>query len=359
MSEWRSATLGELTENFDARRKPVKTAERRPGPYPYFGASGVIDSVDDFIYDGDYLLIAEDGENLRSRSTPIAFLARGKFWVNNHAHVVRGNNNTDTRFLSYLLAVTDIAGYLTGSTQPKLTRAAMDSIRVRVPSTGDQRAIAEVLGAFDEKTSANTLLCSTAEQYLRASYQDLAGNAATQPVLVETIVRRVTQQRSITKPELLPQGEFPVFDQSESGFLGYVNGDGYLDAHTSAPILYFGDHTCKLRISARSFFVGPNTIPFVGDRIPSLVLYCALQGLQEHEEYKRHWQGLMKKSIVIPAIEDCRTFERRHRSILGILHGAGVENERLLALRDALLPQLMSGKLRVKDAHKVLEDAGV
>ncbi len=121
-SEWRLRPLGDLTENFDSIRVPIKRADRRRGPSPYYGASGVVDYVDGFLFDGEFLLIAEDGENLRTRSTPIAFLARGKFWVNNHAHIIRGNDNADTRFLMYVLRTTNISGYLTGSTMPKLTQ---------------------------------------------------------------------------------------------------------------------------------------------------------------------------------------------------------------------------------------------
>ncbi len=147
--EWVQRLLGELTENFDGVRVPVKESDRRPGPYPYYGASGVVDYVDDFLFDGEYLLIAEDGENLRTRTTPIAFLARGKFWVNNHAHIVRGNREADTRFLMYALSTTDISGYLTGSTMPKLTQGNMNRIPVRTPPLTEQRAIANILGTLD------------------------------------------------------------------------------------------------------------------------------------------------------------------------------------------------------------------
>ena len=120
-SHWQEMALAELTENFDGQRIPVKESERKPGPYPYYGASGIVDRVDKYLFDGEYLLIAEDGENLRTQKTPIAFLARGKFWVNNHAHIVTGNVRADTRFLMYALNNGNISGYLTGSTMPKLT----------------------------------------------------------------------------------------------------------------------------------------------------------------------------------------------------------------------------------------------
>lgn len=88
---WQVASIDQLCINFDGQRVPLKRADRdqRSGEFPYYGASGVIDDIDDYLFDGDYLLIAEDGANLLSRSTPIAFQTRGKFWVNNHAHVVQ------------------------------------------------------------------------------------------------------------------------------------------------------------------------------------------------------------------------------------------------------------------------------
>jgi type I restriction enzyme S subunit len=131
--EWPLRPFGELTNNFDAIRVPVKEAERKPGPYPYYGASGVVDHVNGFLFDGEYLLIAEDGENLRTRQTPIAFMATGKFWVNNHAHIVRGNAENNTRYLMYAMRVADISAYLTGSTMPKLTQGNMNRVPVVAP----------------------------------------------------------------------------------------------------------------------------------------------------------------------------------------------------------------------------------
>src|SRR5262249_39812035 len=128
MGKWARVRLGDITENLDSRRIPVREKDRRPGPYPYYGASGVGDSVDSFIFEGLHLLIAEDGENLRTRKTPVAFLANGRFWVNNHAHIVRGMNGADTRYLCYALAATDIAGYVTGSAIPKLSQAGLNAI---------------------------------------------------------------------------------------------------------------------------------------------------------------------------------------------------------------------------------------
>ena len=85
-------TLPEIGENLDNRRIPITGGDRKKGIYPYYGASGIVDYVDDYIFDGDYLLISEDGANLLARNTPIAFSVSGKTWVNNHAHILKFDN---------------------------------------------------------------------------------------------------------------------------------------------------------------------------------------------------------------------------------------------------------------------------
>ena len=167
---WPSVPLGELVENLDSARVPVKAADRRPGPYPYYGASGVVDHVDDYLFDGEYLLVAEDGENLRTRKTPVAFMARGKFWVNNHAHILRGNDRADTRFLMYALSRADVGAYLTGSTQPKLTQGALRRIRIVAPPLSEQRRIANTLGALDDKIELNRRMNDTLESIARTIF---------------------------------------------------------------------------------------------------------------------------------------------------------------------------------------------
>jgi type I restriction enzyme, S subunit len=170
-NEWRTAVLGDLTVNHDGKRKPVKESERRPGPYPYYGASGIVDYVEGYLFDGDYLLIAEDGENLRTRQTPVAFMARGKSWVNNHAHIVTGNDKADTRFLMYAIAGTDISGYLTGAVMPKLTQGNLNKIELDCPPLPEQRAIAHILGTLDDKIELNRKQNETLEAMARTLFK--------------------------------------------------------------------------------------------------------------------------------------------------------------------------------------------
>ena len=110
-STWAEVSLGEVIDVFDHQRVPLSSLERskRQGTYPYYGASGIIDYIDDYIFDGKYLLVAEDGENLKSRNTPIAFFASGKFWVNNHAHIIRAKvGKADDYFIMSFLQSSDI-----------------------------------------------------------------------------------------------------------------------------------------------------------------------------------------------------------------------------------------------------------
>ena len=140
---WAWCRFGSSHINRDAVRVPLKSADRkrRQGPYDYYGASGVIDKIDDYLFEGDLLLIGEDGANLVNRSTPIAFMATGKFWVNNHAHVL---DSIDTRSLKYLAIFVnsiDLKPFLTGTAQPKLNQAKMNRILTALPPLKEQQRI--------------------------------------------------------------------------------------------------------------------------------------------------------------------------------------------------------------------------
>ena len=139
--------FGDLVDNHDGQRIPVKASDRAAmqGQYPYYGASGVIDHVDDFLFDGTYLLVSEDGANLLARTKPIAFEASGQFWVNNHAHVVQACEGLLQPFLAMFLNSIDLAPYVTGSAQPKITQRNLNKIPVPVPTLRVQREVVDEL----------------------------------------------------------------------------------------------------------------------------------------------------------------------------------------------------------------------
>ncbi|MEP6766917.1 MAG: restriction endonuclease subunit S, partial [Gemmatimonadaceae bacterium] len=148
-SGWVCAKFGDIVISRDGERIPVSKEERngRAKVFDYYGASGVIDKIDAFLFDKPLLLIGEDGANLINRSTPIAFIARGKYWVNNHAHVLDGLSLEFLQYVELFINSTDLKPYVTGSAQPKMNQTKMNSIPVALPPLGEQKRI---LAKFDE-----------------------------------------------------------------------------------------------------------------------------------------------------------------------------------------------------------------
>ena len=146
-SSWVWASFGDITISRDRERVPVSKAERenRAKIYSYYGASGIIDKIDGYLFDKPLLLIGEDGANLINRSTPIAFIARGKYWVNNHAHVLDGLSENYLQYLELFINATDLRPFVTGTAQPKMNQAKMNSIPVALPPLAEQyRIVAKV-----------------------------------------------------------------------------------------------------------------------------------------------------------------------------------------------------------------------
>ena len=148
--EWK--TLGELAKNLDSKRKPITAGSREPGEIPYYGASGIVDYVKGFIFDGDYLLVSEDGANLLARSTPIAFSIHGKTWVNNHAHVLEFETYAERKYIEYYLSNIDLTPYISGAAQPKLNKKNLNSIRIPNPSIEEKKRTVAILDKFDTLT---------------------------------------------------------------------------------------------------------------------------------------------------------------------------------------------------------------
>lgn len=141
--------LGEIAVNLDSKRKPITKASREKGQYPYYGASGIVDYVKDYIFDGDYLLISEDGANLLSRNTPIAFSISGKNWVNNHAHILKFESMITQRYVEIYLNSIDLSKYISTAAQPKLTQDNLNKIMIPLPEFSEQEKIVEILDTFD------------------------------------------------------------------------------------------------------------------------------------------------------------------------------------------------------------------
>lgn len=162
---WEEKKLSEITENQDSKRIPLSKSQRdnMNRIYDYYGASGIIDKVDDYIFEGKKLLIGEDGANLVTRSKDIAFIADGKYWVNNHAHILDVKDTVLLMYLCNYINNMDLIPYVTGSAQPKLTQAKMNNIKIFLPTLPEQH---EIVRLIDDLLARERAAQQAAEQAL-------------------------------------------------------------------------------------------------------------------------------------------------------------------------------------------------
>jgi type I restriction enzyme S subunit len=402
-TEWPLVPLGELTENLDGRRVPVKENDRKAGPYPYYGASGIVDRVDGYLFDGEYLLIGEDGENLRNRQTPIAFMATGKFWVNNHAHIVRGNHRADTRFLSYVLSQTDISGYLTGSTMPKLTQGNLNRLPVIAPPLAEQKAIASVLGALDDKIELNRRMNATLEAMARALFQswfvdfnpvrakqegrkptgmDDATAAMFPDSFRESAVGEIPEgwtagkigdigtnsRRGIQPSEIAPNTPYIALEHMPRRCIALGDWDDSADVASGKSAFKKGE---ILFGKLRPYFHKVGVAPFDGVCSTDILVLAPkspewfgfLLGHASSDELiqftdlastgtkmpRTNWSDISSFKVALPPKPIAAAFTRNFQPMLDRIHANSTESRTLATLRDTLLPKLLSGELSVTE----------
>ena len=139
--EWEERKLEEIVEFLDTKRKPLEGGKRVNGPYPYYGASGIVDYVDGYLFDEELVLLSEDGANITDRNYPVCFLASGKYWVNNHAHVLRTKKGYENNFICNSLERKDYNQYNTGMAMPKLNQEVCRNILVCCSKYDEQKQI--------------------------------------------------------------------------------------------------------------------------------------------------------------------------------------------------------------------------
>lgn len=211
---WDVITLDDAANFLDGQRRPVKSGDRAriKGQYPYYGASGIVDYVNDYIFDGEFILLGEDGENILSRNLPLAFRANGKIWVNNHAHVMIPKSNFHIDFLTSYLESLDYSLLNSGTAQPKLNKQACLNIKVLRPSLKEQTAIANALSDVDALLSELEKLIAKKQAIKTAIMQQLLTGKTRLPQFafysdINSTEGAVEGKRKGTKPSEL--GEIP------------------------------------------------------------------------------------------------------------------------------------------------------
>jgi type I restriction enzyme S subunit len=150
--DWEIKTLNQISENLDSKRIPITKNQRKSGDIPYYGASGIVDYVADFIFDEDLLCVSEDGANLLARTYPIAFSISGKTWVNNHTHILRFPSIVTQKFVETYINSIRIDDYVSGMAQPKLNQAMLNKIPIPLPPLKEQQTIVSQLDALRAET---------------------------------------------------------------------------------------------------------------------------------------------------------------------------------------------------------------
>lgn len=371
--------IEQITINYDKKRKALSAKQRAgiQGNYRYYGAQSVIDYVNDYLFDGEYLLIAEDGENLKSNKKNIAQIVEGQFWLNNHAHIVQTNDKCNIRYLGYWLNATDISGYITGSAQPKLSQGNLNAIEIELPERNIQDKIVDILYTLDQKIKMNEAINRNLLNQGRALYEDLVSKYEINAKLGDLIASIETGKRP--KGGAQDSGVpsigaekiecFGIYDYSGEKYIdeefysklnrGHVLSgdvllykDGAYTGKSSMALDGFPHEKCVINEHVYKLNTLDNSFQFylyftldsdkIKDYIYTLASSKAAQpGLNQSE--------LQSVDIVLPQETDLVDFENKVSEMMRLIASNAKVNRGLSILRDTLLPKLMSGELDVSD----------
>jgi type I restriction enzyme S subunit len=170
---WEQRKLGECVTFLDTMRKPLKESEREKGIYPYYGASGIVDYVSDYIFDEELVLLSEDGANITDRNYPVCFLASGKYWVNNHAHVLKVNAENENNFICNSLERMDFTQYNSGMAMPKLNKDVCYNIPLFCPVYEEQKQIGDFFRHLDHLITLHQRKCDTLQKFKKSMLQKM------------------------------------------------------------------------------------------------------------------------------------------------------------------------------------------
>ena len=374
--ETKKYRFDEVTINFDKKRIPLSSAQRekRQGTFRYYGAQGVIDHVDDYIFDGTYLLIAEDGENLKSKKQNIAQVVDGQFWVNNHAHIVQGNEQCDTRFLCYLINSMDLSGYVTGSAQPKLSQANLNAVTLSLPTLAEQKRIVEYLYMLDQKIDVNRQINDNLEQQAMALYRQMFvenNNDARRECRADeyfdisigkTPPRNEAQWFSMNPTDCIwvsisDMGRCGMYIADSSEYLTHESVDKFniKVVPDNTVLLSFKLTVGRVAITDGAMVTNEAIAHFKTDK-PEIneYLYCYLKdfnyqtmGSTSSIATAVNSKIIKAMPFVIPTDAELVSFHSATAPMFEMIKTRQREDTRLAELRDSLLPKLMSGEIDV------------
>ena len=211
--------LKEIVSNHDNRRKALNAVERgnkKTNPqYPYYGANGIVDFIDEYIFDEELLCIAEDGGNWGYKQN-CSYIVNGKYWVNNHVHVLKPKKNIEIKYLMYYLNYTDLTSYITGTTRGKLTRTALDKIQINLPELEIQREIVIILDKINNLIEKNKKRIIYLEELVKSRFIEMFGDTIKNDkgwdkIFIEEIASLVSRGKT---PKYVEKSKIGVINQA-------------------------------------------------------------------------------------------------------------------------------------------------
>ncbi len=333
--------------------------------------------------------------------------------------LVRLKDGIDTRFVKYYLSSSmgqeALGAHSLGSVQQVINLRDLKTVPVPLPPLPEQRAIAHILGTLDDKIELNRRMSETLEQMAQALFKSWfvdfdpvvvnalrAGNPLPEkfaeraahyrenpdalglpdPILrlfparfvdselgeipegwevgtVGSVIKRLPTGKKYEQKTVKLFGSVPVLDQGKSGLIGYHDETPGVIASEESPVAVFANHTCYMRLISFPFSTIQNVLPFIGNKVDTLWAYYATQGKQSFIEYKGHWPDFIRHKIVVSPPALTNEFAHVIRPLIRRVWKLDEESRTLATLRDALLPRLISGQLRVKDAERFLKERGL
>lgn len=387
MIQFQEKLFEDVLDFFDHQRVPLSSIERdtRAGEYRYYGAQGVIDHIDSYIYDGQFILIAEDGANLVTRNKPIAFLVDGQFWVNNHAHVVKGKEGiADDYYITKLLNNLNVAGFITGAAQPKLSQQNLKKIQVSLPDFYSQCEISSILSNYDNLIENNSRRIALLEKSARLLYRewfvDLRFPGYEHVRIIDGVPEGWERRTAFESIEVLSGGtpktsvsnfwggEIPFYtpkDASEGIWVtgcerniteqGLKNCNSKLYSKETIFISARGT-VGKLNIAQQPMAMSQSCYALFGKNyLTQPFIYLAIQ--EAVDLLRQQAAGAVFDAIVVdtfkridllvPSLEAMRLFDKLVHPIFEQVENLIIQNQKLRTTRDLLLPRLMNGEISV------------
>ncbi len=321
------------------------------------------------------------------------FYINEDFWPLNTTLYVQDFKGSHPRFIAYFLQTLGFGGGNDKSSVPGLNRNDLHRIPVACPPLPEQKAIAAILGALDDKIETNRKMNATLEGIARALFKSwfvdfypvrakAEGRPSGLPADLDALfpasftdsplgeipmgwrverfgdfIERMPSGKKYDKKNTFSEGKVPVLDQGKSGIIGYHNQEPDIIASEENPLFTFANHTCYMRWVFTPSSAIQNVIPLMGKNVPIYFAYYATTEVQQFQEYKGHWPDFIRHHAIIPSLEIMNIFSSMVKPAVQKQFMLEQQNQTLATLRDTLLPKLISGQIRVKDAEKIMGKA--